>query len=297
MSTERTEPEGKWPVPDFIYLNGEFVPSTEAKISVFDHGFLYGDGLFETMRAYDGKIFLMKDHLVRLFRSAQAIGLRIPSSYMDLEEALKRTVLLNGENLYIRLTVTRGPGPVGIDPGLCLQPTVVIMSKEIKYNERLYREGAKAVFVKTLRNLAGATMPEVKSLNFLNNILAKQEVIKAEADEGFMLNHLGQVTEGTVSNVFLVKDGCVMTPSPDAGLLVGITRLKVLALARELGLPVKEPVLYKEDFASADEVFFTNSGSEVVPVTMLDGRPVNSGNVGEITLKLLESYQDCILRE
>ncbi|MHB9095355.1 MAG: aminotransferase class IV, partial [Eubacteriales bacterium] len=192
-------------------------------------------------------------------------------------------------------TVSRGPGPVGIDPGLCPSPTILISSKEIKYNERLYTEGASAMFVKTLRNLAGATMPEVKSLNFLNNILAKQEVIRAGADEGFMLNHLGEVTEGTVSNVFLVTDGCVLTPAPKAGLLVGITRLKVLELARAHGIRAAEKTLYKEDFFNADEIFYTNSSSEIVPVTKLDGRAVGPGRPGQLTLKLLSHYRYNIL--
>ncbi len=280
-------------MPDFVYLNGEFLPAAEAKISVFDHGFLYGDGLFETMRSYDGRIFMLAEHLDRLFRSAQAMELVIPRTKQDLEQALEQIISLNGDNIYIRLTVTRGPGPIGIDPRLCPKPTIVITAKEIKSDERLYLEGARAVFVKTLRNLAGASMPEVKSLNFLNNILAKQEVIKAGADEGFMLNHLGQVTEGTVSNVFLVRNGSVLTPSLDAGLLPGITRAKVMALAEELSLKVKEQVLYKGDFAAADEVFYTNSGSEIVPVTKLDGRPVGSGAPGQVAIKLLAAYRSC----
>ncbi len=280
---------------EFVYLNGEYVPALEAKISVFDHGFLYGDGLFETMRAYNGRILLLAEHLDRLFRSARALELVMPWSQEFMEHALSGLISRNGRNLYIRLTVSRGPGPVGIDPGLCPSPTILITSKEIKYNERLYTEGASAMFVKTLRNLAGATMPEVKSLNFLNNILAKQEVIRAGADEGFMLNHLGEVTEGTVSNVFLVTDGCVLTPAPKAGLLVGITRLKVLELARAHGIRAEEKTLYKEDFFNADEIFYTNSSSEIVPVTKLDGRAVGPGRPGQLTLKLLSHYRYNIL--
>jgi branched-chain amino acid aminotransferase len=282
-------------VPDYVYLNGEYVPADEARVSVFDHGFLYGDGLFETMRSYDGRIFLLEDHLNRLLKSAETLELTIPLTVNELAQALDKLVSLNGDNLYIRLTVTRGPGPVGIDPRLCPLPTIVIMSKELVDNEKLYSEGVKAVFVKTLRNLAGATLPEVKSLNFLNNILAKQEVIKAGADEGFMLNYRGQVTEGTVSNVFMVKGESIFTPETEAGLLVGITRQKVIALAKEDGFVVKEVSLSKEDFAGADEVFFTNSGSEIVPVTVLDDRPVGSGLPGNITQKLLKKYRCCAL--
>ncbi len=282
-------------MPDYVYLNGEFVPAAEAQISVFDHGFLYGDGLFETMRSYNGRVFLLSEHLERLYRSARALDIDVPLSRQELEGVIEQLISLNGANLYIRLTVSRGPGPVGIDPRLCQTPTVVITSKEIKIDESLYLKGARAIFVQTLRNLAGATMPEVKSLNFLNNILAKQEVIKAGAEEGFMLNYLGQVTEGTVSNVFMVRRGCILTPPPESGLLVGITRLKVMDLAREAGLRVNEQVLYKKDFADAEEVFYTNSGSEVVPVTELDGRPVGSGVPGGITKKLLEHYRSCAL--
>lgn len=278
-------------MPDFVYLDGNFVPSVEAKVSVFDHGFLYGDGLFETMRSYNGKMFLLDEHLDRLECSAKAIGLRLPFTRREISQIFNKLIHLNGENLYIRLTVSRGPGPVGIDPGLCPEPTVVITSKPISYNERLYNEGARAVFVKTLRNLAGATMPEVKSLNFLNNILAKREVIEAGADEGFMNNYRGEVAEGTVSNVFIVKDGCLMTPTAETGLLVGITRLKILEIARETGILVSERILFNKDFYEADEVFYTNSGSEVVPVTNLDGQVVGAGNPGEITLKLLAEYR------
>ncbi len=278
-------------MPEFVYLNGEFMPAAEARISVFDHGFLYGDGLFETMRAYHGKIFMLAEHLDRLFRSAQLLELAVPLSRQELAEALERIISLNGENLSVRLTVSRGPGPVGLDPRLCPQPTVVITGRPSKPEDRLYREGAQAIFVKTPRNLAAATRVEVKSLNFLNNILARQEVIKAGADEGFMLNYLGQVTEGTVSNVFLVKDGRLATPGPEAGLLAGITRLKVMELAARDGLQVAEKVLSKQDFTAAGEVFYTNSGSEIVPVTKLDGRPVGSGCPGRITLRLLDRYR------
>lgn len=277
-------------MPDFVYVNGEFKNPSEAVISVFDHGFLYGDGIFETMRSYQGKIFLLGEHLLRLQRSSELLKLNIPA-LSELEKVLEEILELNGDNLYIRLTVSRGPGPVGIDPGLCSKPTVVITTKEIGYNERLYCEGATAIFVRTLRNLTGATLPEVKSLNFLNNILAKQEVIAAGADEGFMLNHLGQVTEGTVSNVFLVKSGCLVTPSPEAGLLMGITRQKILELARMAGMQVKEENLHKDDFTGVEEIFYTNSGSEIVPVTTLDQRPVGTGQVGPVAADMLRRYR------
>lgn len=278
-------------MPELVFVNGEFVPVKDAKISVFDHGFLYGDGIFETMRSYNSKIFLLDEHLERLARAAEALQLTLPYSKRELEALLEQTVYRNGPDLYIRLTVSRGPGPMGIDPGLCSKPTVVITTKEIKYNDTFYTQGVKAVFVSTMRNLAGATMPEVKSLNFLNNILAKQEVLKAGASEGFMLNHLGQVTEGTVSNVFLVKGDCLKTPSPESGLLEGITRQKVMELALIMGLEVKEEFLFKDDFAIADEVFYTNSGSEVVPVTDLDGSKVGTGKVGPVAQELLARYR------
>ena len=277
-------------MPDFVYLNGEFILPFEAKISVFDHGFLYGDGLFETMRSYHGKIFLLDEHLERLFASARLMELALPWSSAELESILGRLIGLNGPDLYIRLTVSRGPGPIGIDPRLCAAPTIVVTSKVPAADERLYTEGASAVFVKTIRNLRGATLPEVKSLNFLNNILAKQEVIRAGADEGIMLNYLGQVTEGTVSNIFLVKNNKVLTPAPQAGLLVGVTRNCVLKIAGELGVDCQESILQEQDFLNADEVFYTNSGSGIVPVTKLANKQVGSGLPGQITQKLIGSY-------
>lgn len=277
-------------MPEFVYLNGEFVPSSEAKISVFDHGFLYGDGLFETMRSYGGKIFMLDEHLERLFTSARLLELALPWSAADLGNILDRLVELNGPDLYIRLTVSRGTGPVGIDPRLCPAPTIVITSKAPAASENLYTAGARAVFVKTLRNLPGATPPEVKSLNFLNNILAKQEVIKAGADEGIMLNYLGQVSEGTVSNIFLVNGQTVVTPSPQTGLLAGVTRNCVFRITRELGVSCREAILYREDFFNADEIFYTNSGSGIVPVTTLDNRQVGAGLPGPVTRNLIQYY-------
>lgn len=276
---------------NYVYINGRFMPAEEAKISVFDHGFLYGDGLFETMRAYDGVIFMLEAHLDRLEEGLRALEISIPYTRDQVIDALKQSVKRNGPDLHIRLTVSRGPGAVGIDPDLCTEPTLVIMTREARYNEALYTGGAKAVFVKTLRNLAGAALPEVKSLNFLNNILAKMEVKKACADEGFMLNHLGKVTEGTVSNVFLVSKGSLMTPHLNCGLLPGIVRGKVLELAEEMGFSSLETELTKGDFLKADEVFYTNSGAEIVPVTLLDRNLVGSGHPGPVTLKLLEKYR------
>ncbi len=280
-----------------VYLNGKFVPADEAAVSVFDHGLLYGDGIFETMRAYNGKIFMLSEHLDRLYRSAKDLELNMPWSPGELAEVLGRLVSLNGDNQYIRLTITRGPGPVGIDPRLCPEPTIVVFSKDITIDERLYREGARAVFVETPRNLAMAVRTDIKSLNFLNNILAKREVIRYGADEGFMLNYRGQVTEGTVSNVFMIRDNCVLTPSPACGLLEGITRVKVIEIAYRIGCQVEETVLFRQDLENAEEVFYTNSGSEVVPVVMLDNRPVGNGKPGRVTLKLLERYRDCTLAQ
>ncbi|WP_418791204.1 aminotransferase class IV [Phosphitispora sp. TUW77] len=276
---------------NWVYLNGEFISSEDAKISVFDHGFLYGDGIFETMRSYNGIIFMLSEHLDRLYRSAEELELNIPWSREELTKALSRLISLNGDNQYIRMSITRGPGPVGIDPRLCPKPTIVAFSKEINIDERLYRKGAAAVFVKTPRNLALAARPDIKSLNFLNNILAKQEVTGSGADEGFMLNYKGQVTEGTVSNIFMIRDKCVFTPSPACGLLQGIARMKVMEIAREIGHRVEETIITPEDFINADEVFYTNSGSEIIPVVILDGRRVGDGNPGKITLELLKRYR------
>lgn len=278
-------------MPDLVYLNGKFVLPDEAKISVFDHGFLYGDGLFETMRSYNSRVFLLDKHLDRLEQSAREMGLALPFSRADITMVLQELIKLNGPNLYIRLTVSRGPGPVGIDPGLCHAPTVAITSRETKYNEHLYEKGARAVFVKTLRNLSGATWPEIKSLNFLNNIMAKREVIAAGADEGFMMNFRGHVAEGTVSNIFIVEKGRILTPSFETGILPGITRAKVIELAGEAGYQLGEQVLDKEKVLTANEVFFTNSGSEIVPVTLLDDKKVGTGTPGEVTMELLDLYR------
>ncbi|MDT3699868.1 MAG: aminotransferase class IV [Thermincola sp.] len=277
-------------MPDFVYLNGEFVPAAEARISVFDHGFLYGDGLFETMRSYQGEIFLLDEHLNRLYTSAGLLELVLPWSKTELKSVFVRLIELNGPDLYIRLTVSRGAGPVGIDPRLCAAPTIVITSKVPAADEQVYHRGASAIFVKTMRNLQGATLPEVKSLNFLNNILAKQEVIKAGAHEGIMLNYLGQVTEGAVSNIFCVNNKTVLTPSLEAGLLAGVTRGCVLKIAERLDISCRESILYEQDVTEAEEVFYTNSGSGIVPVTKLDNKPVGSGSPGPITQKLMDSY-------
>lgn len=281
-------------MPEMVYVNGEFYPAAEAKISVFDHGFLYGDGLFETMRVYNGEIFMLKEHLDRLYDSAEALALTIPWDRSELEAVLAESIRLNGDDLNIRLTMTRGTGPARLDPGLCKTPNMVVMAREIKIDERIYQEGTKALFVKTIRNLAGAVKPEIKSLNFLNNIFARQEVIKAGLDEGFMLNYAGQVTEGTVSNVFMVDNGVLKTPHLDSGLLPGITRHKVISLAQEVGLVVSEEFLYRDDFLQAEEIFYTNSISEIVPVIFLEKQMVGSGLPGKITRKLFREYKNCI---
>jgi len=280
-------------VPDLVYLNGELVPAGEARISVFDHGFLYGDGLFETMRAYNGRVFKLKEHLDRLENSARLMELNLPWNRESLGLAVYAVLDANElANAYIRLTVTRGEGPVGIDPRLCSRPNLVIMARELPpYNEQLYAEGVKIIIVNTRRNLMDACPPEIKSLNFLNNIFAKMELNRAGVTEGIMLNHRGEVTEGTVSNVFIYKDGRLLTPAPECGILPGITRATVLAIARNAGLSVAETVINTEELLAAREVFMTNSGSEIIPVVQVGETVIGDGRPGPVTRQLMDRYR------
>lgn len=281
-------------MPDFVYLNGDLVPAGEARISVFDHGFLYGDGLFETMRAYNGRVFKLKEHLARLEKSARLMELNVPWSRENLELAIYALLDKNEiANAYIRLTVTRGEGPVGIDPALCHEPNLVIIAREMPvYNEKMYNEGIKIIIVNTRRNLPEACPPELKSLNFLNNILAKTELNRAGVTEGIMLNYRGEVTEGTVSNVFILKSGRLLTPARECGILPGITRDTVLEIARDSGIPAAEEVLGPGDLLYAEEVFLTNSGSEIVPVVQIGDAVIGGGNPGPVTWQILERYRE-----
>lgn len=274
----------------YIYMNNALVPRSEAKVSVFDHGFLYGDGVYETMRVYDGVVFMFDEHLRRLLRSASLIGLDIPKDINEIKSAVFDTLRANAlKNAYLRITVSRGSGPIGLDPDLCSQPTFIVIAEEMKgYPSNLYEKGIKVIVAKTRRNLKEALNPQIKSLNFLNNILAKIEAKKESAYEAIMLNHLGQITEGTISNVFFYKGDVLCTPSVECGILDGITRRTVLDLATREGLMVREGFFSQEEFMDADEVFITNTTLEIMPVSVVE---VREYKIGEVSRLLHHAYR------
>lgn len=273
-----------------IFLDDRLVPEQEAVVSVFDHGFLYGDGIYETMRAYDGRVFMLGQHIERLGRSAALIRMRTPEPQM-IREAIYAAVEANGlKNAYIRVTVSRGKGAIGLDPSLCPRPTFIVIAEEFRgYPDALYAQGVKLIIAATRRNLIEALNPKIKSLNFLNNILAKMEAKERGAYEAIMLNAQGYIAEGTVCNIFFVKDGVLCTPAVEVGVLEGITRELVIALAKEQGIRVEEGRYLPADIFSASEVFFTNTTSEIMPVSQIE--KVNYP-VGEMTKKLHALYRE-----
>ncbi len=271
----------------YVYLNGKIVPSKEAVVSVFDHGFLYGDGVYETLRVYDGVIFELEEHLQRLFRSAILIGLNIPLEINALKVSIYETLIANTlRNAYIRLTVSRGRGDIGLDPDLCAEPTIVIIVQEFKeYPKAFYEKGISLIIAETRRNLKEALDPRIKSLNFLNNILAKIEAKKRGVYEALMLNIYGKLTEGTISNLFFYKDSILCTPSLDCGILDGITRGLVIDLAKREDLRVKEGKFRIKDLYSAEEVFITNTTMEVMPVSKIDDQKYAVGDIAKLLRK------------
>ncbi len=275
-----------------VYLNGRFVPKEKALVSAFDHGFLYGDGIYETMRAYRGTIFELRQHLIRLKHSASAISLKLPMPIDKIADALNQTVRKNKlKEAYIRLHISRGPGEIGLDPALCSAPTMVIVAKPFHdYPVENYTRGVKVAFVKTRRNHPLAISPAIKSTNFLNNIQAKIEAIKTGAYEGIMLNWEGYVAEGTISNIGMAKKGVLYTPHLKSGILKGVTRDLVLSLAKKNRIPVKEALLKPRDFLSADECFITNTTMEIMPVTRIGRTIIGKGKPGPITALLREAY-------
>lgn len=282
-----------------IYIDGRFYSERDAKISVFDHGVLYGDGVFEGIRFYNGRIFRLKEHIDRLYASAQAILLTVPMSKEDLAEATLKTCRLNKlKDGYIRLVVTRGVGYLGLSPYKCKKASVFIIAATIElYPEAVYRNGLKVATTGTMRTPSNVLSPAVKSLNYLNNIMAKVEAIQAGAEEGLMLNGQGNVAECTGDNVFIIKHGALITPPISAGALDGITRRAVMALAVEAGLPVREENLTRYDIYTADECFLTGTAAEVVPVAQLDGRPIGATRPGPVTLDLMRRYRELTARE
>ena len=280
----------------WIFLNDTFVRQEEAVISVFDHGFLYGDGVYETIRSYGTRIFMRDQHVARLYRSAEAIGLTIPIRRKDwpdlLHEAMRRNDVGNARrDAYLRITISRGIGDIGLDPALCKTPTIVIMAKPlIPPAARLYKDGVSLIVAKTRRNLPSALSPHIKSTNFLNNILAKREAIAAGAFDSLLLNWEDHLTECTVSNLFFVTAGCLRTPAVDCGILDGITRDLVIQLAREQRIPVEEGRFTIDNLRHADECFLTNTSMEIMPVASVDTHPIGSGTPGPITRTLHASF-------
>ncbi len=271
-----------------VYIDGEIYQAKDAKISVFDHGLLYGDGVFEGIRIYNGRIFRWEEHLERLFESAKAILLDIPLSREEMTDALVRTARATGiREGYVRLVVTRGEGDLGIDPRKCPKPSVIIIVGGITlYPPECYEKGLSTVIVATRRNLPAACPPSVKSLNYLNNVLAKMELNRQGQLEGIMLNQEGYVSECTGDNIFIVRHGELLTPSPHCGCLVGITRAAVMELAAKHGIPCRETTLLPQDLYIAHEAFLTGTAAELVPVTSVDGRVIGDGKPGPITKKL-----------
>jgi branched-chain amino acid aminotransferase len=275
-----------------IYIDGQYFDENNAKISVFDHGLLYGDGIFEGIRAYNGRVFRLKEHIDRLFYSAKAILLNIPISHAEVMKAVVETCRKNGlRDGYIRLVVTRGVGGLGLNPNRCKHPSVIVIADKIQlYPAEYYEKGLEIITVPTTRNLHSALNPAIKSLNYLNNILAKIEANNGGCEEAIMLNNEGYVAECTGDNLFLVKGSELLTPPLSAGALYGITRGVVMDLARESGLKVSEPNLTRYDVFNADECFLTGTGAEVVPVVKVDGRVIGSGTPGPRTRELVKKY-------
>jgi branched-chain amino acid aminotransferase len=275
-----------------VYINGKYRDEADAAISVFDHGLLYGDGIFEGIRAYNGRIFRLKEHIDRLFYSAKAILLNLPMSHAALMAAVVDTCRQNDvRDGYIRLVVTRGIGTLGLNPNRCKDPSVIIIAGKIQlYPPELYQKGMDIITVPTVRNLHSALNPAIKSLNYLNNILAKIEANNAGCEEAIMLNAEGFVAECTGDNLFIVKENQVLTPPLTAGALYGITRKVVLELAIELGYPVTEGNLTRYDVFNANECFLTGTGAELVPVVRVDGRVIGDGKPGPVTQRLVERY-------
>jgi branched-chain amino acid aminotransferase len=275
-----------------IWLQDRLVDESDAKVSVFDHGLLYGDGVFEGIRVYDGKVFECHAHLVRLYESAKVIMLEIPMDMDALTAAVEQTVQANAiQDGYIRLIVTRGVGDLGLDPYVCKTPNIIIIADHIQlYPEELYEHGLKVVSAATVRNHPLSCPPQVKSLNYLNNIFAKIEALQAGANEAIMYNHLGYVAEASGDNLFIVKDGVVMTPPVEAGSLDGITRGIVLRLAQEQGIPIKEKNLARFDLYVADEMFLTGTAAEVIGVVEMDGRVIGNGVPGAMTQQLRQLF-------
>ncbi|MTI85673.1 MAG: branched-chain-amino-acid transaminase [Firmicutes bacterium] len=277
-----------------IYLDGNFVPEENAVVSVFDHGLLYGDGVFEGIRAYHNRVFKMEEHIERFYESAKTLTMELPISEEEMTEVVLETCRRNDlRDAYIRLVATRGKGDLGLDPKKCPRPTVFCIAASIQlYPEELYTKGLEVITVATRRNLGEACNPRVKSLNYLNNIYGKIEANLAGVPEAIMLNQEGYVAEATGDNIFLVKKGKLITPPIHAGILEGITRNCVMDLAREKGIPVEEKMFTRHDIFNAEECFLTGTAAELIPVVKVDGRTIADGKPGQMTWKLIDAFRE-----
>lgn len=282
-----------------IYINGEFYSKENAKISVFDHGLLYGDGLFEGIRVYSGNIFKLKDHVKRLYASAKAILLNIPLTVEEMENAVFETVKLNQKkDVYIRLVVTRGDGDLGVDPAKCKKANIIIIVDDIAlYPKQFYENGIPIVTVSTQRVPSGVFDVRIKSLNYLNNVLAKLEAKQAGVLEAVMLTNQGFVAECTGDNIFIVKNNELYTPDSFHGALEGITQKSIFEISEKLGIKSHSTTLTKYDLYNAEECFLTGTGAEIMPVTMIDGRIIGSGKAGEITKTILNEFRNFVKGE
>jgi branched-chain amino acid aminotransferase len=275
-----------------VWINGKLFDKADAKVSVYDHGLLYGDGVFEGIRVYAGKVFRLREHIDRLYESAIAISLEIPMSREAMADAVVATVKANDKHEgYIRLVITRGPGSLGIDPRRCDDPQVIIIVDDISlYPAEVYERGLEVITASITRNHPNALNPRIKSLNYLNNILAKMEATRAGCQEAIMLNGAGEVAECTGDNIFIVKRGVLKTPPATAGLLEGVTRGAVIELARAAKISVELTSLQRHDIYTADECFLTGTAAEVVAVVKADDRPIGNGKPGSVTRQLRERF-------
>lgn len=282
------------PGHEWVYLNGELVEAADARISIFDHGFLYGDGVFEGIRSYSGRVFKLEEHIDRLFHSAKAIYLDIGMTKDAVIEAVTATVAANQlEDSYIRLVVSRGPGDLGLDPAKCPAPTVLIIASALQlYPRQLYEAGMRLSSVAIRRGAPDSLNPNIKSLNYMTSILAKVEANLRGVPEVVMMNAAGYVTEGTGDNIFIVRDGVLMTPPTWVGILNGITRKTVMELAAQEGISVKEEVFTLFDLYGADECFLTGTAAEVIPAVEVDSRPIGTGLRGPVTEKLQAMFHE-----
>ncbi|MEM3627322.1 MAG: branched-chain-amino-acid transaminase [Candidatus Bathyarchaeia archaeon] len=279
-----------------VYIDGKYYPKSQAKISVYDHGLLYGDGVFEGIRAYNGVVFKLKEHIDRLYRSAHVIMLNIPLTKEEMINAVLETLRKNNlRDAYIRLVVTRGFGDLGIDPRKCQKPTIIIITDSIKIHSSEAKEkGIRAMMVWVKRDPVDATSHEVKSLNYMNSILAKIEANIAGYDEAICLDKNGYVSEGAAENIFIVREGQIITPPTSTGVLVGITRRVILKLAQKLGYPTIETNITPTDLLTADEAFFTGTAAEIVPIVEVNGRIIGEGKPGPVTRHLMSEFEKLV---